>query len=63
MRKLSANSHSSGPTATAAVVDSTSQALLMANRQSQLRLGRCIGPKLVGHRQSAGKALLLAVCA
>ena len=31
----------------------------MANRQSQLRPSRSIGPKLVGHQQSGRKAVLL----
>jgi len=57
MRKLSANSHSSGPTATAPVVDSTAQALFMASRQSDLGLGRAVGAQFVGHQHIRCEAL------
>ena len=59
MRKLPANSHSSGPTATAPVVDSTAQPLLMARRQSDLRPCRAVRAQLVGHQNIGGEALFL----
>ena len=59
MRKLPANSHSSGPTATAPVVDSTAQALLMPSRQSNFGPGRAVRAQLVGHQHFGCEALLL----
>jgi hypothetical protein len=59
VRKLPANSHSSGPTATAPVVDSTAQPLLMASRQSDLRPCRAVRAKLVGHQHIGCEALFL----
>ena len=53
MRKLPANSHSSGPTATAPVVDSTAQALLMAGANPKIMGGGAIRAQIIGD-QSIG---------
>jgi hypothetical protein len=59
VRKLPANSHSSVPTATAPVVDSTAQPLLMARRQSDLGPCRTVRAQLVGHQNIGCEALFL----
>jgi hypothetical protein len=59
VRKLPANSHSSVPTATAPVVDSTPQSLLVPNRQADFGLCRTVREELVGHQHIGREALFL----